>query len=108
MTFQNATADLASHNAANDWFITNKRMELASAFVLIHMTGKNGQLGEGSQPTPLSVISQLANRINVQDGDTYWDIGCGTPRMAFAMSAASNGGMVLATDYSEYHKNETN
>jgi hypothetical protein len=86
------------------WNETIDRINLASDFVSTNVSGKNNNLGTGSQSAPTHVITELAQRINVSQGDTYWDIGCGTPRMAFSLSAASNGGVVVATDTSKIFK----
>jgi hypothetical protein len=36
--------------------------------------------------------------IDVEEGDTFWELGCGEMKLAFALSAAANGGMVVGTE----------
>jgi hypothetical protein len=83
--------------------ITEMRAKLFTSyeFVTKHMTGINGDLGPGSEATPLCSAEKLALEIGIKTGDSFWEIGCGAPKLAFAFSAASNGGIVIATDESE-------
>jgi ubiquinone/menaquinone biosynthesis C-methylase UbiE len=41
---------------------------------------------------------ELIGLIGVQPDDTCWELGCGEMNLAFALSAASLGGLVIATD----------
>ena len=52
----------------------------------------------GSHPLgPVSAM-HLISAINPQPGDIIWEIGCGEPLLASAMSACMNGGRVICTD----------
>ena len=52
----------------------------------------------GSHPLgPVSAM-HLISAINPQPGDIIWEIGCGEPLLASALSACMNGGRVICTD----------
>jgi hypothetical protein len=45
-----------------------------------------------------SDILTLIENIPIDQNEIFWEIGCGTPNLAFSLSAASFGGMVICTD----------
>lgn len=80
----------------------NRRIDIAFDFVSLNLTNKVGTLGEGTQALPRRVIKELASSMRIKPGDTFWEIGCGCPKVAFAFSAAACCGMVIATDLCEF------
>jgi tRNA A58 N-methylase Trm61 len=56
----------------------------------------------GVHPLPRDEIHLLIEHLNVKEGDSFWEIGVGVPFLAFALSAAANGGVVLATDLRKF------
>jgi tRNA A58 N-methylase Trm61 len=72
------------------------RINLAYEFVDEKLF-KNGIPG-GVHSLSLDVIKVLAEHIGIQKGDTFWEIGAGEPFLSFSLSAAAEGGMVIATD----------
>jgi hypothetical protein len=73
-----------------------ERINLAYEFVKEKLF-KNGLPG-GVHSLSLDVIKDLAEHIGIQKGDTFWEIGAGEPYLSFSLSAAAEGGMVIATD----------
>jgi tRNA A58 N-methylase Trm61 len=73
----------------------NKRMSTASVFVnKMFVSGVTG----GTHPLCTKDIRKIAANLGINPGDIFWEIGCGVPNLAFSLSAASFGGMVICTD----------
>ncbi len=47
---------------------------------------------------PKNVIKRLLMYLRVQPGDTFWELGAGECILAYCLSAAADGGTVVATD----------
>jgi hypothetical protein len=77
------------------------RVDSAFDFVTANFTNKVGNLGDGTDALPRDIIKKLASSMRIGPGDSFWEIGCGCPKVAFAFSAAASGGMVIATDKSK-------
>ncbi len=48
-------------------------------------------------------VQTIAKHMRIMEGDNIWEIGMGKPFLAFSLSAASNGGKVVATDIGTWH-----
>ena len=51
----------------------------------------------GSSSLDLHII-ELCNYIEIENSDSFWEIGVGVPLLAFSLSAAAFDGVVLGTD----------
>ena len=52
----------------------------------------------GTHSIKLKYLPRLFKYMNIQPDQVFWEIGMGEPLLAFALSAASQGGQVVATD----------
>jgi precorrin-6B methylase 2 len=76
-----------------------KRVATASSFVdNLFVSGVMG----GTHALCSGDIKRLIAHLSLNQGDIFWEIGCGVPNLAFSLSAASFGGMVICTDIRKY------
>jgi hypothetical protein len=47
---------------------------------------------------PFAAIKKLLMYLQVQPGDTFWELGAGECRLAYCLSTAAHGGTVVVTD----------
>jgi precorrin-6B methylase 2 len=59
------------------------------------------QLAKGVHCLPLDMVYELVRVIQIRPLDVSWEIGCGELLLACSLSAAADGGTVVATDLSE-------
>jgi hypothetical protein len=64
------------------------------------------ELATGVHSLPLDVLLELVRLIDVRPNHVSWEIGCGELLVSFGLSAASHGGIVVATDLCECDVNE--
>jgi hypothetical protein len=86
-------------NLRNEMF---ERIDVAYKYVREKLF--SGGMPFGVHSLSLAVIKELIEHIGVKKCDTFWEIGCGEPFLSFSLSAAAEGGMVLATDVGKYCK----
>ncbi len=56
------------------------------------------ELAGGVHALHLEAVLQLISWIGIEVDDQCWELGCGEMKLAFALSCAAEGGLVLATD----------
>jgi hypothetical protein len=59
------------------------------------------ELVTGVHSLPLDVVLELVRLIDMKPNEVSWEIGCGELLLAFGLSSATNGGVVVATDLCE-------
>jgi hypothetical protein len=62
--------------------------------------GAHGLTG-GVHALPLNTTTELIQLLKIDREDVFWEIGCGEPYLAFCLSAAAGGSVVVATDLGE-------
>jgi hypothetical protein len=79
--------------------LTFTRIDLAYNFVgkVLFPNGLDG----GTHSLSRGNIKKLAIHLGIKKDDTFWEIGVGVPFLAFSLSAAAEGGTVIATDIGE-------
>jgi hypothetical protein len=86
-----------SQSIQNEQSVTEKNQRILSASLFANKLFKCGVIG-GTVALSTADIKLLMSHMNIHQNDIFWEIGCGHPKLAFSLSAASMGGMVICTD----------
>jgi hypothetical protein len=57
----------------------------------------------GTHPVSIDVIKKLIDQVGIVHNDVFLEIGCGEPRLAFALSSVSQGGLVISLDLGKFN-----
>ncbi len=79
--------------------VRNSMVErIHSAYTFANKVYNSGLLPGGVHAVELAVVKELCLHIGIEKSDGFWEIGVGLPLLAFSLSAAAQGGIVIGTD----------